>query len=138
MGLTNDERSALIQLKIERANSTFKEVSVLIEQGFFRTAANRLYYSCFYIVSALLLQNKFAARTHQGIISLFALHFVKTEIVSIDNGRLYRSLFELRQSGDYDDIKEISKEDVVTRIQPTEQFIQTIENLINNNLQNKK
>jgi len=115
MGLTNDERNALIQLKIERANSTFKEVSVLIEQGFYRTAANRLYYSCFYIVSALLLQNKFAARTHQGIISLFALHFVKTGIVNIDNGRLYRSLFELRQTGDYDDIKEISKDDVVTR-----------------------
>ena len=131
MGLTNDERAALINLKIDKAKETIKEISFLIEKGFYRTAANRLYYSCFYIVSALLLQKGFEARTHQGIITLFALHFVKTGIVSIEDGQLYRSLFELRQTGDYDDVKEISKDDVVTRFQPAEKFIKTIENIIN-------
>jgi uncharacterized protein (UPF0332 family) len=131
MGLTDDERRALITLKIERASETILEVPYLIDQGFFRTAANRLYYSCFYMVSALLLQKSFATRTHQGVISLFALHFVKTGIVSTDNGHLYRSLFELRQTGDYDDIKEIFKDDVFSRFEPAKHFIQTIENLIN-------
>ena len=53
MGLSNDERNALINLRIERANETIKEVPYLIEQGFYRTAANRLYYACFYILNAL-------------------------------------------------------------------------------------
>jgi uncharacterized protein (UPF0332 family) len=82
MGLSNEERNALINLRIERANETLKEIPYLIEQGFYRTAANRLYYSCFYIVNALFLKNGHDTRTHKGMIILFAMHFVKTGIVS--------------------------------------------------------
>ena len=64
------------------------------------------------------------------MVILFAMHFVKTGIVSKEEGQLYRSLFELRQTGDYDDVKIISKEDVVTRLQPAKDFINKIENLI--------
>ena len=134
MGLSEDEKNALINLKIERANETIKEVPYLIEQGFYRTAVNRLYYSCYYIVSALLLQKNYEARTHNGIMTLFALNFVKTGVVSNEEGKLYRSLFELRQTGDYDEIKIIDKDDVVTRLQPAEQFIAEIEKLINKKL----
>ncbi|MDR0814773.1 MAG: HEPN domain-containing protein [Bacteroidales bacterium] len=50
--------------------------------------------------------------------------------MSKDNGKLYRSLFEFRQSGDYDDLKTIDKEDVTVRFEPAKQFIATIEKLI--------
>ena len=130
MKLSNEERNALIKLRIERANETIKEIPYLIEQGFFRTAGNRLYYACFYIVNALFLKEGHVAHTHKGMIVLFAMHFVKTGIVSKEDGQLYRSLFELRQTGDYDDVKIISKEDVVTRLQPAKEFIDRIEQLI--------
>ncbi|MDR0565763.1 MAG: HEPN domain-containing protein [Prevotellaceae bacterium] len=105
MGLSDEEKTALVRIKIERANETIREIPYLVEQGFYRNAANRLYYSCYYIVSALLLQKGFVAHTHSGIITLFSLRFVKTGIVSAENGKLYRSLFELRQTGDYDELK---------------------------------
>ena len=130
MQLLDDKKNALINLKIERANETIREVPYLIEQGFYRTAANRLYYSCYYIVSALLFQKGYEARTHKGIISMFALNFIKTGIVSKEEGQLYRSLFELRQTGDYDEEKIIDRDDIVTRLQPAEHFIKTIEQLI--------
>ena len=61
MGLSEDEKNALIELKIERAKETFSEVPVHIKQGFYRTAASRLYYACYYIVSnvKLLTYNTF-------------------------------------------------------------------------------
>ena len=131
MGLSDEEKTALVRLKIERANETIREIPYLVEQGFYRNATNRLYYSCYYIVSALLLQKGFVAHTHSGIITLFSLRFVKTGIVSAENGKLYRSLFELRQTGDYDELKIIEKDDVASRLKPAEQFIQAIEKLIN-------
>jgi len=131
MGLSDDEKKVLVNLKIERANETIKEVPYLIEQGFYRTATNRLYYSCHYIVNALLLQKGYEARTHKGIIALFAMNFVKTGLVSNEEGQLYRSLFELRQTGDYDELKDINKEDVASRFEPAKHFIETIETLIN-------
>jgi len=40
-------------------------------------------------------------------------------------------LFELRQTCDYDEIKIIeNKEDIVTRLQPAKNFLETIEKLI--------
>ena len=71
MGLSEDEKKILIELKIERANEAIREVPYLVTQGFYRTAVNRLYYSCYYMVSALLLQKGYNARTHNGIIALF-------------------------------------------------------------------
>jgi len=130
MGLTDIEKKTLIDLKIERANETIKEVPYLLEQGFYRTAINRMYYACYYIVSALLLQDNFEARTHKGTIALFSMNFVKTGKLNEDTGKLYRSLFELRQTGDYDESKVINREDVVSRLEPAQQFIKTIENLI--------
>jgi len=130
MGLTKIEKATLIGLKIERANETIKEVPYLLEQGFYRTAINRMYYACYYIVSALLMQENFEARTHSGIIALFSMNFIKTRILSEDTGKLYRSLFELRQTGDYDELKVINRDDVVSRLEPAKQFIKTIEQLI--------
>jgi len=132
MGLTDTERQVLVDLKIERANETIDEVPFLIEKGFYRTAINRLYYACYYVVSALLLKNCYEARTHNGIIALFSMNFVKTGIVDTKEGQLYRSLFELRQTGDYDEVKVIEKEDVATRLQSAKDFIKTIEKLIFN------
>ena len=47
-----------------------------------------------------------------------------------EKGQLYRSLFELRQTGDYDEAKIIDKEDVSSRLQPAEIFISEIVQLI--------
>jgi len=130
MGLSTEEKKVLIDLKIERAKESIKEVPYLIAQSFYRTAVNRLYYSCYYAVSALLLQKGYSARTHNGIIALFSMDFVKTGIVSDEDGKLYRSLYELRLTGDYDEMKVIEKEDVVTRLQFAKKFIKSIEQLI--------
>jgi uncharacterized protein (UPF0332 family) len=133
MGLTKEETDALVALKVGNANKTFAEVAILIDNSLWRTAGNRLYYACFYITSALLLKNGFAARTHNGVFGLLGLHFVSKGIVSQENNRLYRKLYELRQTGDYDDWTVITKEDILPLLAPAKQFIETIEQLINEN-----
>jgi len=130
MGLTETERSVLIEVKIERAHKTIEEVPYLLNGRLYRNAINRMYYACYYIVSALLLQRSYEARSHHGIIALLSMKFVKTGILSAEAGKLYRSLFELRQTGDYDELKDITREDVITRLEPAKQFIETIEKLI--------
>ena len=131
MGLTDIEKKTLIGLKIERANETINEVPYLLEQGFYRTAINRMYYACYYMVGALLMQENFEARTHKGIIALFSMNYVKSGKINEDAGKLYRSLFELRQTGDYDELKVINREDVESRFKPAKHLIKTIEKLIN-------
>lgn len=85
------------------------------------------------MVSALLLKNGIEAHTHGGIIGLFGLNFVKTNIVSSELGKFYSQLFELRQTGDYDDWKIVTETEVLTLAPKVELFLDTIEKIINEN-----
>ncbi len=53
-----------IKYRIQRANETIGEVCVLIENRFWNTAINRMYYACFYAVSALLAKDKIDVSSH--------------------------------------------------------------------------
>ena len=136
MGLTKEERDSIVKVRLEQANETYNEVNTLIENKFWRTAANRLYYSCYYATSALMVKYGFQAQTHTGIITMFGLNFVKTGKVSNDIGFVLRTLFELRQKGDYSVLAEITPEIIQPLILPAKQFIETIENLIRDNENN--
>jgi uncharacterized protein (UPF0332 family) len=133
MILQQEDRNALTAIRLQRAKETLTEVQGNIELGYWRVAANRLYYACYYAASALLIKNGFTAHTHTGVINQIGLHFVKNGKVSMEQGKLFRLLFELRQIGDYSDWISVNREDVIPRIEPAKQFIETIEQLINNN-----
>jgi uncharacterized protein (UPF0332 family) len=130
MTISADERKAIVQIRIEKARAAMKAVENNVALADWYTSSNRLYYAGYYIVSALLIKNQYVAHTHSGVMSLFGLHFIKTEIVNAEMGRLYRKLFELRQEGDYNDYVLPSAEDILPLIEPTKAFIYEIERLL--------
>ena len=133
MTLQQEDKNALVMFRLQRANETMVEVKGIMQLGYWRTAANRLYYACYYAACALLIKNDFTAHTHAGVINQLGLHFVAKGIISKEQGKLIKRLFELRQSGDYSDWYHIDEEDVKPLIEPAEKFIAEIENLINSN-----
>lgn len=128
--LTDEERKVLVANKVMRSRETWRETEGIIESEFWYAAVNRMYYACYYMVSALLLKNGQSARTHGGVIGLFGQYFVRTGKVSSEFGKFYSQLFELRQSGDYDDWKVVTETDVKPLIPLAEQFLDTIEIII--------
>ena len=123
-------RTALISYRLEKANETLKEAKLLTDNGFFNAAVNRLYYSCYYAVQALLIKNKISAHTHAGVKTSFGMQFVATGIVPIKIGKTFSTLFEKRQSSDYEDFIMCDKEDAETLTSKAIEFIKTIEELI--------
>ncbi len=49
------EEQVLVQYRLERAREALDEAKLLFEAGHLHTYVNRLYYACFYAMSALLL-----------------------------------------------------------------------------------
>lgn len=130
MNLTDDERNALVSYRIQKAFDTLREAEGISALGFWNAVANRLYYACYYATSALLIKNSFHAQTHRGIITLLGLHFIKTKTMPEDMGKLYSKLFELRQTGDYDDLFELTEIDVFPLIKPAKDYILTINQML--------
>ena len=97
MNLTDEEREALVIARKARAFDTWEETKGIVECGYWHAAANRMYYACYYMTTALLIKNGFQASTHSGVIRLLGLHFVSTGIISKDLGRFYRIVIDANE-----------------------------------------
>ena len=102
--LKDQERIDIVRYRLENAHKTMEEVDILIQNEFFNTAANRMYYACFYAVSALLVANQIVTKSHDGVKQMFGLYFIKTGIFPAYFGKYYGELFYERITGDYEDM----------------------------------
>ncbi len=98
------ETAELVRYRLARATESLAEAKLLLANDHVRMAVNRLYYACFYAVSALLLTEGRSSPKHSGIRALFDQHWIAPGRLPKDMGRLYRRLFDSRQKGDYADL----------------------------------
>ena len=84
MTLQKEDRNTLVELRLQKAHETMLEAKEIIPLGFWRVVANRLYYACFYAVTALLVKNGLTAHTHSGVIAQLGLHFITKGVISIE------------------------------------------------------
>jgi len=113
-----------------KAHDLMHDVDVLIENGLWNSAVNRMYYACFHIVSALLILQGIEVKSHMGVRQAFGLHFVKTGRLSAECGRIFSRLYDKRQSSDYDDFREFTKEEVENLYPQATLLIENAEALI--------
>lgn len=128
--LQDNDRKALIDYRLQRAKETLIEADYNAKGEYFNTAVNRLYYAAYYAASALMLAYELDASTHAGIKTLLSLHFIKTNKLDNKHGRTFMTLFENRQSGDYEDFV-YCDDNLYSELKPkTEDFIEAITALI--------
>lgn len=125
--MNEEERIEYVKYRIESAYQTFEAAKVLAESGYWNSAVNRLYYSLFYAVKALLVLNEIPSKTHSNTKSQFSQYFVKTGIFDKKYGRLFSELLDWRQRGDYDNIFDYEKSSVEPLFGPIEEMIKLIE-----------
>ena len=128
--MNKESRDAIVAYRIEKACRTLNEIPILIEHEMWNTAVNRLYYACFFAVTALLISRQIETKTHAGALQMLSLHFTKTQKLSIELNRFYADLFDNRQSGDYADFTYFDREMVEELYRQAIVFIDTIEKLI--------
>lgn len=130
--MTPDERKAYVQFRIETAYKTYDAAKLLADNGYWNSAINRLYYSLFYAVSALLVFNEIQTKSHSATKHQFSLYFIKTGKLDKKYGKLLAQLFDLRQKGDYENIVDYTGKEVEPLFEPAEEMIKVIEEQIQN------
>jgi uncharacterized protein (UPF0332 family) len=117
----------LIKYRLERAKETLEDAKLLARNNRWNSAINRLYYSAYYAVTALLLKDNHYSTTHNGAKSKFSEHFIKTGLFTTEIGRIYSQLFTWRQKGDYSDLFDFTEEKVTPYFQPVTDLIESVE-----------
>ena len=130
MSLSNDERRTVVRLQLEKAHHNFDQIALLSEAGYWDNVANRLYYSLFHAVSALLISDGHNVGSHRGAVGAFGQHYVTTGIFTLDEGKHYSRLQGLREKADYNCAYNATEQDIAPKIEPTRLLIEKIERYI--------
>jgi len=119
---------------VEKAEDSLNAAEDELKAGRLAFSVNRIYYACFYVVSAVLLNKGFKFQKHSGVRAAFHKHLVKAGLVSRENGQLYDELFEARQRGDYIELVRFEKQQVEEWLQKARSFVEAVKSLISKNL----
>lgn len=128
--LDDKSRLDLIKYRLKRADETLEEAIFTASGGFYNAAINRLYYSSYYAVLALLLKDGITPSSHSGVKSMFHLHYILSGKLSRELGKFFSILMESRQSGDYEDFTYYDKDDFTRLLEMTRQLLDNIKNYI--------
>jgi uncharacterized protein (UPF0332 family) len=127
--MTEEER-ALVAYRMERAHEAIDEAKMLFNAGHINLYVNRLYYACFYAVSALPLTKNLSTSKHGYLRSLMLREFVKTGLIPKELGGHFDLLFDSRLKGDYADFAKFKADDVSGWLEETQKFVAQAEALI--------
>jgi len=128
----------LINYRREKAKNTLKDAKVMFDKVSHFATVNRIYYAIFYEVIALLLTKDLSSSKHSGVRALFNREFIKTGIIREKLGDFYNNMFEFRQKGDYGDFVEFEKEKVHDWLKKAEYFINAIDEIITDIIEEQK
>ena len=88
MSLSQEERKAVVDYRLEKAESTFIETQKVSTLDLWNNAANRLYYSLYYAATALLIADQHQCHTHSGMLTLMNLF----KFLHFNNDRLWAKI----------------------------------------------
>ncbi len=123
-----EKQTLLARYRLQQANESLEEAKYLFSgHKSLRSVMNRVYYSMYYAVLALLIFESFVSSKHIGIISFFNKQFIKEGIFPKQMGRWLNKAFDMRQIGDYREYIELSSEQVEPFLEFSQIFIKNIE-----------
>jgi len=120
----------IVSYWMEKANDSLNAGQDDLNAGRFSFSVNRIYYACFYAVSAVLLQKGLRFKKHSGVRAAFHKHIVKTALMSREHGQFYDEIFEARQRGDYIELVHFEKGQVEKWLKQASEFVKAVRSLI--------
>ncbi|MBQ9865370.1 MAG: HEPN domain-containing protein [Bacteroidales bacterium] len=131
MSLSEEECKAIVVYRIEKARSVIEEIRKIMPLEVWGTIANRMYYALYYAAIALLINDSHTVGTHKGVMSLINQCYVRTGLLTKEEGHLFGQVFAFRQGSDYDDFIDATEEDVMRLFPQVETLVEKIISLIN-------
>ena len=132
--MNKEEKQTLVKYRLEQANESIKAAQLLFENKLFTSAMNRIYYSMFYSVQALLVLNEKAFSKHGQVKGYFNKEFIKAGIFPKEFGKIFNTVFEYRQKFDYVDMLVPEEELISDYIIEAQKFIDKISSYLNDKL----
>jgi hypothetical protein len=129
--MTQDEaREAMIEGFLVKADQALAAARRELAAGDLALATNRVYYACFYALSAVLLSRNLVFAKHAGLRAAMHQHLVRPGELSAELGRFYDEAFAERQAADYTTLVRFEPPLVSEKIDKAERFVAEMKRLL--------
>lgn len=126
----------IVNYRRDKAFETLDDIQKLLKDNMLALAMNRVYYSGFYIVSALsLLDNKKFSK-HKMLIGYFNKEYLKSAFVDRKLGRILNDSYERRNALDYHDFATVTKSEIKEYLMNMKGFVKEIDKIIQEKISN--
>lgn len=122
---------------LDKAEEKLHSAGELLKLCAYDDCVSRAYYCAFHATQALLLSEGLSANTHQGVLNLFGLHFVKTGRWDKKFAKILSNLKDDRENGDYDVYSVIDEEVARTAVKEAEEFLKAVKQYFKKYLQGR-
>lgn len=138
MTLKEDDKKALIEYKITRAEETLEEAKLLFANNKLFGTVDRLYYACFYSVEALLFTKDLSFSKHEHVKGAFNREFANKGLIDVKYKEFFKEMLDKRKTGDYGNFIVFTHDKVESYLNNTEEFIGEINKLTMKLIQENK
>lgn len=129
--MTKEEaRQAVVAYWVRKADAALASARSELAAKRLDFAVNRIYYTCFYAASAVLLKSGKKFVKHSGLRGAVHQDLVKSGMLDASWGKAYDHIFESRQSGDYLELYEFEATQVAELLVKAEGFLKEMKRLL--------
>ena len=135
--MKEENKKILSGYRMQKAIETLKDANIIFKSGHLHSCVNRIYYSIFYAVNALLIRHGMYSAKHSGVRSLFNRELVNKGLISGESGDFYNSMFENRQEGDYKDLPKFERKEVKNWLEQAGVFIKEVNKVLKSEVKSR-
>lgn len=97
-----EEKRVIIKAMIKKSEEKLESADVLYKNAIYDDCASRAYYAVYHALAAILYSKNLEFSSHSQTIGAFNKEFVHTGILPKYFTKKIKSLYDYRESGDYD------------------------------------
>jgi len=132
MSTCEEDKQKLIDYWFKKSEESIESAKNESENGRLSFAVNRLYYSMFYAMTAILTVKGETYSKHSGVRAVLHRDFIKTGEIDLEIGKLYDELFNARHQADYTPLIEFEEKVINRQIKEVENAVVKLKSYANN------
>lgn len=118
--------------RMQRAEEDLSAAQLNLENGLYKAAVNRSYYSIFHGIRSVNVLDDFDASKHSSVIAHFNQYHVHTGDFEKGTYKIIDSAYRIREKCDYSDFFVVSREEAEEQIRKAEIFLKEVQNYLAN------
>jgi len=121
------DKRILSDVRMDKAREFLSDARANFAEKRYRTAINRAYYASLSALRAVLILEGINPETHDGVLTMLSIRFIKTGVIPVQIMKNFKSLFSRRTDVDYGDFDATSSDDAEDALKNAGELIDAVD-----------